>query len=204
MTSPKPRRRFAPDPRLLIGLGLVLASVAGTVTLVAALDDTTEVYAARATLTPGQRVSESDLELVAVRLDATVDRYLVPDDSGGEFVVTRTVLAGELVPSAAVASADLAGTTSLVLTVGGGVARSIRPGAGVDVWAAREDETGRFATPTVLVDSAVVVALVQEGSIVAQGEVTAVEVRVPSSRVAAVLEAVANDDALSLVPSAVG
>ncbi len=49
------------DPRLLVGLLLVLASVAGVVFLVGSADRTTEVYAARdgiavgETLTAGQR-----------------------------------------------------------------------------------------------------------------------------------------------------
>ena len=204
MSSPKPRRRFAPDPRLFIGLALVVASVVGTVGLILALDDTVEVYAASDALTPGERLEAAQLEVVAVRLDAASARYLTPGDLTESFVVTRTVGAGELVPRAAVAAQELSGTTSLVLSVGGAVARAIEPGTTVDVWAAREDETGRFAPPTVLVDGAVVVALVEEGSIVTRGEVTAIEVRVPSGRVATVLEAIANDDALSIVPTAVG
>lgn len=204
MSSPTPRRRFAPDPRLFIGLALVIASVVGTVALVLALDDTIEVYAAPAVLAPGERVDAGDLDVVAVRLDAASPRYLKPGDLGEAVVVTRTVGAGELVPWSAIAESEQAGTTSLVLSVAGGVAGAVEPGTTVDVWAAREDETGRYAPPTVLVDAAVVVALVEEGSIVTRGEVSAIEVRVPSGRVAAVLEAVANDDALSIVPSAVG
>lgn len=204
MASSKPRRLVAPDPRLLIGLALVVASVVGTVGLILALDDTIEVYAAPDALTPGERLEADELEIVAVRLDAASPRYLRPGDLTDSVVVTRTVGAGELVPAAAVAPSELAGTTSLVLSVGGAVARAIEPGATVDVWAAREDDTGRYAPPTVLVDGAVVVALVEEGSIVTRGEVTAIEVRVPSGRVATVLDAIANDDALSIVPTAVG
>lgn len=204
MPSAPPRRRFAPDPRLLIGLALVVAAVVGTVALVLALDDTIEVYAAPSALAPGERVEATDLDLVAVRLDAAATRYLRPGDLTGAVVVTRTIGAGELVPAGAVAESELTGTTSVVLSVGGGVAGSVAPGTTVDIWAAREGETGRFEPPTVIVDAAVVVALVEEGSIVARGEVTAIEVRVPSARVAGVLEAVANDDALSIVPSAVG
>ncbi len=206
MTTPtKSRRRFAPDPRLLVGLALVVASVVGVVALVLALDDTIEVYSARDVLTPGERVRPGDLEVSVVRLDAASPRYLAPGGVPEEgVVVTRTIGAGELVPVAAVADEELAGFTSVVISVGGSVPARVEAGALVDVWAASEDETGRFAEPEVLVERATVVGLTEDGSIVMPGDVSAVEVLVPRSRVPRVLAALANEDALSIVPSPVG
>lgn len=198
------RRRIPFDPRLVIGLALVAASVAGVVALVSAADETTEVLAAGGALTPGDLVQRDDLAVVDVRLGAAAGHYLAPDDVPDEgIVVSRAVGEGELVPVDAVGSAEGTRAASLVLEVDGALAASVAPGAVVDVWAAREEEGGRFGPPLVIASGATVVRLVASESIVSGGETTAVELLVPKSRIARVLEAAANSDAMSLVPAAV-
>jgi hypothetical protein len=198
------RRRFSLDPRLLIGLGLVVASVAGVVALVSAADETTEVLAAREPLAPGQKAGADELVVVDVRLGAAAGHYLVPSDVPEEgIIVSRPVGQGEIVPLDAVGSVEGARAVSLVLDVGGTLAASVQPGAVVDVWAARELEGGGFGPPSVIASGATVVRLVASDSIVSGGETTAVEVLVPKSRVARVLEAAANSDAVSIVPAAI-
>ena len=196
--------RWAIDPRLIIGLALVVASVGGVVAVVSAADETVAVLAAGESLAPGDRVEKGDLVTVDVRLPGATDRYLIPGDIPAEgVVVTRTVGKGELVPVEAVGSASGARVASLVLDVAGTLAASVQPGALVDVWAAREEEGGRFGPPTVIVSGATVVRLVQSDSIVSGGGSTAVEVLVPKARIARVLEAAANSDAVSIVPAGV-
>ena len=201
MTS---KRRLHIDPRLVIGLALVAASVAGVVALVSAADETTEVLSAREALSPGDRVEPDGFEVVDVRLGAAAGHYLVAGDVPEEgIVVSRPVGEGELVPAAAVGSAEGSRVASLVLAVNGTLAASVGPGAVVDVWAAREQEGGRFGPPVVIASGATVVRLVASESLVSGGETTAVEVLVPKSRIARVLEAAANSDAVSIVPAAV-
>lgn len=204
MTTKSARRSFSLDPRLLIGVLLVAASVAGVVAIVSAADETVEVYAARDTLSPGDRIESSDLVTRQVRLDDADALYLLPGDIPGDgFVVTRSVAEGELVPASAVGSPDGLRLTSIVLQVSGGLAASVKPGAVVDVWAAREVANGQYGPPVAIVSGATVVRLVQSETIVSKGETTAVEVLVPKSRVARVLEAVANSDAMSIVPATI-
>ena len=205
MTTPqarKTRRSFAIDPRLVIGLVLVAGSIAGVVGIVSAADETVQVYAARDPLSPGDRIDSDDLETRNVRLDATGDLYLVPGDVPGEgFVVTRSVDEGELIPASAVGKVDGVRLASIVLQVGGQLAASVVPGSVADIWAAREVENGTYGPPAVIVSGATVARVVQSESIVGAGEATAVEVLVPKSRIARVLEAVANSDAVSIVPA---
>lgn len=193
------RARFTLDPRLIIGVVIVGASVAGVWAIVSAADETVPVFAASAALSPGDRIDAGDLETVRVRLDAAT-LYLdsVPNEG---LVVTRSVGEGELVPLSAIGSAAGLRLTSLVLSVDGQLAASIGAGSIVDVWAAAESESGVFAAPTTIVAGATVVRLVQSQTIVGAGETTAVEVLVPRSKVARVLEAIANDDAVSIVPA---
>lgn len=195
-------RRVALDPRLLIGLGLVVGSVAGVLGIVSAADQTAPVYVAADTLTPGDRINADNLEISDVRLPGGAGLYLVPGGvPPGGFVVTRAVEEGELVPVSSVGSVDGLRLTSVVLDVGGALAASVGAGSLVDVWAAREESSGGFGPPAVLVSGGTVVRLVEAQSIVTGGETTAVEVLVPKSKIARVLEAVANDDAISIVPA---
>lgn len=198
--EPRTRRRFSVDPRLVIGVLLVAGSVAGGVGIVAAADETVEVYAASAVLAPGDRVDAETLDLRSVRLDDAIDLYLVPGDVPQDgLIVSRSVLEGELIPASAVGSSDGERLASVVLS-GGALAASVVPGAVVDVWAAKETEVGRFGPPAVLADQAIVVRLVESSSIVGGGETTAVELLVPRTKIARVLESIANSDSLSIVP----
>lgn len=198
------RKAFAFDPRLAIGLLLVAASVAGVVAIVSAADTSVQVYAARDPLAPGDRITSDDLEARSVRLDVASALYLVPGDvPDGGFIVTRSVAEGELVPTSAVGSVDGLRLTSVVLTMGSQLAASVQPGSVVDVWAAQEEENRHFGPPAVIVPGATVVRLVESDSIVARDQTTGIEVLVPKSKIARVLEALANGDAISVVPATI-
>jgi hypothetical protein len=203
-TRSRPRRGLAVDPRLLIGLVLVAGSVAAVVAIVSTADETVQVYSARSTLTPGDRITLADLDTSNVRLAGVGSLYLLPGDiPEGGFVVTRSVDEGELIPASAVGSVSGLRLTSLVLDVNGALAASIESGSTVDVWSSKEVANGQFGAPGVIVAGATVVRLVQSETIMAGGESVAVEVLVPKARVARVLEAVSNADAMSIVPATI-
>lgn len=201
-TSGAPSRAIILDPRLAIGLALVAASVAGMWGIVAAIDDTVEVYAAAGALAPGDRIDKADLVVRAVRLGDVGEKYLVPGDFPSDgLVVTRAVGEGELIPATALGAPESVRVTAIVLSVDGQLASAIQPGSTVDVWAASAAENGEFVSPSAIVTAAGVVRLVATDGIVGAGETTAVEILVPRSRVARVLEALANGDAVSVVPA---
>jgi hypothetical protein len=205
--SAQPRKRIkrlAFDPRLAIGLALVVVSVVGVLAIVAAADETTAVYVAHDALAPGDRVRPADLDEAHVRLDAAADEYLTPGEiPAAGVVVTRAVGSGELLAASAVGRADGLRLAPLVLSVAGELAASVGPGALVDIWAASEVVNGEFGPPTVIVPDARVVRLVESEGIMAGGSATGVEVLVPKSKVARVLEAIADSDAISIVPASI-
>jgi hypothetical protein len=195
------RKRFWFDPRFAIGLVLIVVSVAGTAFVVTTADSSVPVLAARSALTPGQTVTSDDLIATKVGMEKASALYLSPSDVPAEgLVVTRTVAAGELVPASAVGSAASVDSTSLVITVKGQLSQSIAPGATADVWAAPKTDDG-FGAPVVIVPDATVVRLVKPSGIVVDESSGSVEILVPKDTVARVLEAVADSDALSLVPT---
>ena len=196
------RRRFWFDPRFAIGIALILVAVAGTVVVVSASDDTTEVLSARSALMPGETVFESDLVVSTVSLDASEILYLVPGDVGSDgVVVTRAISEGELVPASAVGSIDGLDITTVVVTLDGQLATAVAPGATADLWASAEKEGGEFGPPVVVVPDAIVERIDTPSGIVVDSAAATVEILVPKDAVAKVLEAMANSDSLSLVPS---
>jgi hypothetical protein len=211
MTDPgsTPRRRFALDLRLVIGLLLVAASVAAVTMLVGAADTRVSVYAAGEALAPGDRVDADDLVERSVALDGAEDLYLrvgaVPAEG---FVVAQPVAAGQLVPMSAAGSVDGQRATSLVLQLAGPVSTVVETGSLVDVWSVTLDDGSSpgepgTGTPVVLTSQATVVRVLEDDTLIAGagGAASTVEVLVPRSRVARLLQAIARGDALAVVPS---
>lgn len=196
----RPRRLLGVDPRLVIGILLVVASVAGVYAVVTSTDRSILVYAASSTVNPGDRIYAGDLQPTSVRLGDAGSRYLVAGDLPPDgLLVTRSIAAGELVPVSAVGSAASVRFGSIVVVVSGQLSKSIAPGVVVDVWSAAETEAGEFGPPVVLVGSATVVRIVETGGLITDHG-GGVELLVPRERIARVLEATANANAISLVP----
>ncbi|MFC0681366.1 hypothetical protein ACFFGH_26350 [Lysobacter korlensis] len=201
--TPGPRRRFAIDPRLVVGAILVAGSVAGVSWIVGSADRTVAVYAARSALYPGDRVTAGDLAVTRVRLGAEAERYLsVADLPADGAVISRAVGEGELLPSAAVGAAEGASSAAVVVQLSGPLSGAARPGTAVDLWAAERLESSRFGPPAVLVPGATIVRVVEEDGLMA-GSGVALEVLVPRTSVARLLEAVSNEDAVAAVPVSV-
>jgi hypothetical protein len=197
---PVRKRRLRLDVRFLVGAVLVVGSMAGVWAVVAAAERTEAVYAAAGPLAVGDRLTADRLVLAPVRLGATSRHYLTPADlPDGGLVVTRAVDAGELVPESAVGSEAGLRLASVVVPLTGEPPRGVEPGALVDVWAAAEAADGGYGPPAVIVPGAEVVRTVEGSGLLSSGS-GAVEVLVPKDRVARLLQALANADALSLVP----
>lgn len=188
------------DPRLALGMVLVVGSIAGVVALVGAVDRTVTVYAASDALSAGDRVTADDLVEHRVRLGSIEGHYLaIGDIPSGGLVVTRTIADGELVPASAVDDSASIRSASVVVTIRGQLPRSVAEGSVVDLWAARAGGDGGFGPPSVVVASATVVRVTPQEGLVAGGDAMAVELLIPRTRTARILEAKANDDVLSLV-----
>lgn len=198
----RPARRRAPDPRLLIGLALVVASIAGVVGIVAANDDGAEVYAAPRLLTAGELITADDLELRRVSLGADLDAYLTADAlPAAGAVVSRTVGEGELIPLAAVGDERGPATTTIVVALTTPLGETVRRGDTLDIWSSPQEEAGRFGAPVVISSGAQLVRQLDDEGLVAGAEAARVELLVPRRDVARILDALANGDALAAVPA---
>lgn len=136
------RLRIRPwrDPRLLIGLLLVLGATVGGARLAAASDDTVEYWSVRSTVAPGDPVTKDSLQMTRVRLSsATADSYLRTDEEFAapldELVWAHGVAEGSLVAKQALVPRDSATRSQLPLNVAEGAAPAdLDRGDLVDVW----------------------------------------------------------------------
>lgn len=197
---PRPRA-FWTDVRFLIGIALVVASVAGVWFVVAAARQTVAVFAAARTIVPGETVDADDLRVVEVGLGRLQEAYASPATLLPGAVATRTIAAGELVPQDAVADAASLRTTNVVVHSATEIPASVRAGTTVEVWAAPQLARGEFDTPRILVAGATVVSVAADDSMMGSNG-TAVELVIGRADVADTLAAVAGGARVSIIPTA--
>lgn len=179
---------------------LVVASIVGVSLVVAGSDRTIAVYAARAPLAVGDSLRAADLVETRVSLGVADKLYLTPERLPAEgLIVTRTITAGELIPASAVGNQAGEAVTSIVLDLRGRLSEGLAAGSTVDVWSAAPTEDGGYGPPSVLVGQAAIVRILEPAGLIQSDGAKPVEVLVPKDKVAVVLEAVANEEALSLI-----
>ena len=194
------------DPRLLVGLLLVLLSVLGVILLVAAANRNEPYYAAATDLAVGQRVTAEDLTTVDAHLQETSAQYLPGTQPLHEnAVVTQRVPRGQLVPAASIGTADDLDRTSVGIALQTPLPSQSDPGAHVDVWVAKPKPSGRgYAEPKKLVTAAEIARVdTTDTALGGSGGVT-VHVLVTPSQVAPLVDALGNDAKVTLVPNTAG
>lgn len=196
---PRPRAFWA-DIRFLLGVVLVLVSVAGVWLVVAAARQTVPVFAAARTIVPGDVVSSSDLRVVEVALGQLEESYASPATFEPGSVATRTISAGELVPQDAVGDAERLRTTHVVVHSATEIPAAVGPGSSVEVWAAPQLERGTFDAPRILVPSATVVSVSDDESVMGSAG-SAVELVIERADVSDTLAAISGGASISIVPT---
>jgi len=136
------------DPRLLVGMLLVLISVAVGAKVVAEADRTVPVWAVTRDLGAGRRLVPDDLVRRDVRLDASLIRYVrVGTDPPVGYVLIRPVGHDELLPAGAVARASEVELRRLVVEVDRVATTGLADGSVVDVYVVPEPRPGSDSPP---------------------------------------------------------
>ncbi len=198
--APRLRKPSWKDPRLLIGLLLVLSSTAGVIALLDSQNTTTQVYSAREDIAVGSKLTEEDLVAVPVRLGDVSDAYLpvaagIPDAA----VATRLVPRGELVPAAAVGRTDGLDRKPVGLTVEDPLPSGTAAGDRVDVWVSLRTDTNSYDEPRLLLEAAEVAELTVGESALGGSSSTLVQVLVDDGAMPALLGALSNDARIAVV-----
>jgi len=190
------------DARFFVGLLLVAASVAGVWFVVTAARQSSPVVVAAHTIVAGDVIADADLRTTEAAFGSDGAAYLAPGDLEPGSVATRTIAAGEFVPTSAIGDAASVRVTTVVVRSTTAVPGAVERGTVVELWAAPPLERGTFGTPAILVADATVAAIGSDDSMIGSSAVT-VELVIPRAQVAATLEALAAGSALSIVPAAV-
>jgi len=201
MTAPPvPRpRAFWADARFLLGIVLVITSIAGVWSVVASARQTVPVLAAGRTITVGDTVDADDLRVVDVALASLREAYLAPGELEPGTVAVRTIGDGELIPTGAVSDRADLDVTTVVVSLSNAVPASVAAGSRVEVWHAPQRDRGVFDEPRVLVADATVRDIRIAEGVMAQATAD-VELVLDRSDVAATLDAIAGGDGLSIIP----
>lgn len=203
-TAPRLRRPGWRDPRLVVGLVLLFGAVAAGARLMAEAGQLTAVYAARTALPPGTALTAEVLRVVRVRVEGTGAGYL---DAGSALpagaVLTRTVGAGELIPMAAIGSAASLAVRPVTIPFDGAPPGGLVAGGRADLWAAapyREQSRSGYQAPRQIADSIEVFAVSAPGTGLNSGRSGALQVLVPEQTLPDVLDALANEARISVLP----
>lgn len=193
------------DPRLVIGIVLVLIGTAVGARIIATADDTVPMYAASAAIRPGDHLTTDNLRRVDVQLGDESSRYLsarsaVPDDS----YALRDIPEGELVPASAVGSRNAVSVQPVTVEVDASSARSLPANAVVDVWVSPRDTQStqeRYLDAQLALERVTVNPVNQDsGRFGAASSTMAVQLRVPREKVAEVIAAMDKQSRFTLVP----
>ncbi len=195
--SPLPRRLRGPswlDLRLVTGVVMVLVCVLLGARVVAAADESVDVWAAAGDLSAGTTLTEADLVVVAVRLFDAAPAYLAADADLVGRVLDRPVRAGELVPGSAVRRPSDRVSVALPVAAAA-VPNDLRRGQLVDVYASGQDAQGAPVTTRLVLAAAPVQAVDGgEGSFSSASGTRQVVVSVDSVDAAALLAAITGRD----------
>ncbi|WP_309128068.1 hypothetical protein [Microbacterium sp.] len=203
MTPSRGRRAVLGDVRFLIGIVLVVASVAGVWLLVSSSRQTAPLLQATRTVVPGETIDSGDFQVVDVGLGGLTDTYLAPQELEPGSIAMRTLAEGELVPASAVGDASQGRTTTVVVT-STAIPAEVRSGTSVELWHAPLAEDGRtFDEPRVLVADAVVATVAEAEGMLSQSS-SDVEVVIDRADVADVLAAISGGSAISVIPAGRG
>ncbi|WP_415857190.1 SAF domain-containing protein [Sinomonas sp. G460-2] len=187
------------DPRLLVGVLLVLASIAGVGALVRAADTSIVAYAAKDEIAVGAAVGPDQLVAVEVRLGGAEGRYLtrgsVPD---GKIAVQR-VAKGDLVPASSLGAPSSLGRKPLPIAITEALPSEAVAGTHVDVWVAAPDGRNGFAEPRRIVTAAEIAHVATAQSALGGTRETVVQVLVEDAHLPQLLGAQANKSRVSLV-----
>lgn len=194
------------DTRLVVGVVLVLLSMTIGAKAIDAADETVPMYAAAASLVPGQPVTQKDVKLVDVQLGPERDRYVAADhDIAPETFALREVRPGELLPRSALGSRAAIDLKPVSVPVDGGGAAQLAAGSVVDVWVnARVPSAAaeKYGKPVKTMEAAPVSSTPDSrgGGLGPSSGKTTVQIMVPEARVQKLIAAIDQGAKITLVP----
>jgi len=188
------------DPRLLVGVLLVLASVVGVISLVGSADQTTEVYAARDSIAVGEKLTADNVVRAKVRLGETEQHYVTVETGLPDgLVAVQRIGKDQLVPKESLATVDALDRKPVAVTIDEALPPQAVAGTRVDVWVALPDARNGFSEPKLLLPGAEIAQVTAGSTALGSSRNTVLMVLVADSQMPAILGAQANQAKISVV-----
>ena len=202
-TAARLRRPRWRDPRLIVGLLLVLASVAGVVALLQSADRTQAYWAAKKDLAPGAPLAEHHFVPVEANLSGADRHYLSADEPAPvDSMLLAAVREGELIPAGGVVEADPQQRRPVGLSLAEPLPAGVGVGDRVDVWVALPEEEGHgYARPERIAERVELSELVEDTGAFGAGEGIRVQAMVGPDQLPELLEAKVRDARITVVPT---
>lgn len=199
-SAPRLKKPSWKDPRLLLGIVLVLASTAGVVALVGSADQTTEVFAIDEAIPLGTQVTEDDFAVVPVRLGDVSGSYLPAAEGIPENAVASSLLRkGELLSRADLGKADELDRKPVGLRIDDPLPAGTSAGSRVDVWVSLPDERNGFKEPEQILTAAEISELSIDESVLGANRATQLLVLVEDGDLATLISAQSNGAKIAVV-----
>lgn len=199
-TAARLKRPSWKDPRLMVGILLVLASVAGVVFLLGSADRTTEVYAARDGIAVGETLTPENVVRVKVRLGDAEQHYITASDGLPQgTVAVQRIAKDQLVPRASLGEVDQLNRKPVAIQVEQSLPSQAVPGARVDVWVAQPDAKNGFSEPKLVLPGAEIAEVTTGSTALGSSKTTVLMVLVEDGQMPALLGAQANEAKISVV-----
>lgn len=188
------------DPRLLVGILLVLASVVGVISLVGSADRTTEVYAAKDSIAVGEKLTTENVVRAKVRLGETEEHYVTVEAGLPEgLVAVQRIGKSQLVPKESLATVDALDRKPVAVAIEEALPPQAVAGTRVDVWVAAPDARNGFSEPKLLLPGAEIAQVTAGSTALGSSRSTVLMVLVADSQMPALLGAQANQAKISVV-----
>ncbi|WP_163508873.1 SAF domain-containing protein [Fodinicola acaciae] len=206
MTESPPASRFRRpswlDPRLVVGVLLVLVSVLVGARVMASADQSVEVWAVSADLAAGTTLSAADLRTVRVQLYESAGGYLAATASPVGRTLLRPLSAGDLLPRGALGGSPAGSLVSIAVSPQH-VPISLRAGQRIDLYATSKPVNGAAAkTVRVLAGVPVQQVRVPDAGVLSSTAQVAVVVRVDDTSAMTVVAAMRTADLdVAIAPS---
>lgn len=120
------------DPRFIMGILLVVASIVGVTSLVNYVSSGVKIYQATRDIAPGEALTLSNMAIVDARPGADV--YLTATEPIEGLLAQHAFQQGELIPRAAATTSEDQTIRSLVITVDDGLPEGVTPGRNIELW----------------------------------------------------------------------
>lgn len=183
---------------ILISIAVITFSVAAVWLAIEQNDQRQEYLIAKSGLSAGAQLTADSVSTVKVNLADSRVHYLRQLPTGAPAYLIASVRKGELIPLAQLARSAADTRVPVQITPTMGLAKQVRIGSAVDLWASRAESAQVWSQPRVLSLGAEVADIIEPSGMFADAK-PALDLMVHPDDLSAVIYAVANGDKFAAI-----